>query len=144
MKNLAVNKRARYDYEIGDTLEAGLVLYGPEVKSIKLGQASLKGSFIKLKDGEAYLHNAHITPYKPANTASLDPDRPIKLLLHRKQIDKLGDQRQVGSVAVAMALRATRGLIKLEVGIGKPKKLHDKRESLKKAQQEREINRRLS
>ena len=143
MKNLAVNKRAKFDYEIGDTLEAGLVLYGPEVKSIKQGQASLKGSFIKVRDGEAYLHNVHITPYKPANTSYLDPDRPIKLLLHRKQIGELSEKRQEGAVPVAMALKAIRGLIKLEVGIGRPRKLYDKRESLKKAQQEREIHRRL-
>lgn len=142
MKLLAKNKRATYDYAITDKLIAGIVLSGAEVKSIKAGHASLKGSFIALRDHEAYLTNAHVTPYNHAGNASkLDPTRSRKLLLHRKQIDQLTGDKTGGLSAVPLALLQDRALIKVEIGIGRGKKLYDKRETIKKRDVERDVAR---
>lgn len=143
MKVLAKNRRARFDYEINDKLMAGLVLKGPEVKSAKSGNVSLKGSFISIKDGEAWLTNAHFTPYAPAAGIKLDPDRSRKLLLHRKQIDEITGGHNGGIRAVPLALLEEKGLVKLEVGLGRGKKRYDKRESIKRRDQEREAERAL-
>jgi SsrA-binding protein len=145
MKLLAKNKRATFDYEITDKLVAGLVLSGAEVKSTKAGHASLKGSFIQIKDGEAYLTNAHITPYNRAgNQSSLDPTRTRKLLLHRKQLNELIGDKADGLQLVPMALLEHHGLIKLEIGLGRGKKLYDKRAVIKKRDTDREARRALS
>ena len=145
MKLLARNRRATFDYAITDKLVAGVVLSGAEVKSTKLGQASLKGSFITIKDGEAWLNNAHITPYNQAgNRAGLDPTRLRKLLLHRKQIDQLTGSKQSGLQLVPLALLEERGLIKVEVGVGRSKKRYDKRETIKRRTQEREARRQMT
>jgi len=139
MKLLAKNKRATYDYEITDKLVAGLVLSGPEVKSIKAGHASLKGSFVHLRDDEAWLTNAHITPYPQAH-AKPDPIRSRKLLLHRKQLEQI---KAGGLVPVPMALLQDRGLVKLEIGLGRGKKKYDKRQVIKQRDTERDIARTL-
>lgn len=140
---MAKNRRATFDYQITDKLVAGIVLSGAEVKSIKAGHASLKGSFIALRDGEAYLTNAHVTPYNHAGNASkLDPTRSRKLLLHRRQIDRLLGDKTAGLSAVPLALLQDRALIKVEVGIGRGKKIYDKREIIKKRDLERESARR--
>lgn len=144
MKLLAKNKRATFDYEITDKLVAGLVLSGAEVKSIKLKQVSLKGSFVTIKDNEAWLNNAYVTPYNLAgNKADLEPDRVRKLLLHRKQLDQLATKKQGGFQLVALALLEERNLVKLEIGIGKGKKNYDKRETIKRRTQEREASARI-
>jgi len=144
MKLLAKNRRATYDYQITDKLVAGLVLSGAEVKSIKLGHASLKGSFVTIKDGEAWLNNAQVTPYNAAgNRSSLDPVRPRKLLVHRRQLAELARAKQNGLQLVALTLFEERSLIKLEVGIGRGKHRYDKREVLKRRLQEREASRQL-
>jgi SsrA-binding protein len=144
MKLLAKNKRATFDYEITDKLVAGLVLSGAEVKSIKLKQVSLKGSFVTIKDNEAWLNNAYVTPYNLAgNKSELQPDRVRKLLLHRKQLDQLATKKQGGFQLVALALLEERNLIKLEIGIGKGKKNYDKRETIKRRTQEREASARI-
>ena len=144
MKLLAKNRRATFDYQISDKLVAGLVLSGAEVKSIKLGHASLKGSFVAIKDGEAWLNNAHVTPYNMAgNRSRLDPTRPRKLLVHQKQLGELMAAKQKGLQIVAMALLEERKLVKLEVGIGRSKKLYDKRETIKRRTQEREASRQI-
>lgn len=140
MKVLAKNKRATYDYEITDKLMAGLVLTGSEVKSIKAGHASLKGSFIHIRGGEAFLTNAHVTPYSQSSAAH-DPTRARKLLLHRKQLNLLGAEKAGGFVPVPMALLQAKNLIKLEIGLGRGKKKYDKRQTIKQRDQEREINR---
>lgn len=144
MKLLAKNKRAYFDYDITDKLVAGVELMGAEVKSSKLGHASLKGSFVTLKGGELWLTNAHITPYKHAgNAASLDPVRPRKLLMHKKQIQDLAGQIQQGRSVLPLALLQERNLIKLEIGVGRGKKQYDKRATMKKRDVERDIDRQI-
>jgi SsrA-binding protein len=142
MKLLAKNRRATFDYAISEKLIAGLVLSGAEVKTAKLGHVSLKGSFVTIKDGEAWLNNAHFTPYNMAgNRSGLDPTRLRKLLVHRKQLQELIAAKQRGLQLVALALLEERRLIKLEVGIGKGKKLYDKRETIKRRTQDLEARR---
>jgi SsrA-binding protein len=143
MKILAKNKRAKYDYEITEKLVAGLVLSGGEVKSTKAGHISLKGSYVTVKDNEAWLTNAHITPYAYAGGNKEEPARPRKLLLHRNQIDSLLGARSGGIVAVPLAVLEDRGLIKVEIGFGRGKKKYDKREVIKKRDTEREAERRF-
>lgn len=144
MKVLAKNRRATFDYEITELLVAGLVLSGDEVKSLKAGHGSLKGSFIALKESEAYLAAAHITPYaKASSKASIDPTRHRKLLLHRRQIDQLIGQKQSGLSVVPTALLLAGNLIKIEIGIGRGKKHYDKRETIKRRDTDREVARQL-
>jgi SsrA-binding protein len=144
MKLLAKNRRATYDYQITNKLVAGIVLSGAEVKSIKAGHASLKGSFIVVRDGEAYLTNAHITPYNRAGNASaLDPVRTRKLLLHKRQINELSGDKTSGLSAIPLALLEDKALIKVEIGIGRGKKRYDKREVIKKRDTERDARRGL-
>ena len=147
MPTLAYNKRARYDYEISDTYEAGLVLFGYEVKSIKTGHISLKGSYIttkkeKGKMPELYLINAHIPLYKKASTIiDYDPTRSRKLLLHKKQISHLvGKKHEQGLTLIPTKIYTKHNLIKLEFGIGRGKKKIDKRESIKKRETDRKIS----
>jgi len=145
MKLLAKNRRATFDYEVTDKLVAGIVLSGAEVKSAKLGHVSLKGSYITVKDNEAWLNNAHFTPYNQAgNRAGLDPTRTRKLLLHRKQIDQLMGKKQGGLQLIPLALLEERRLVKVEVGVGRGKKRYDKRETMKRRTQEREANRQIA
>lgn len=144
MKVLAKNRRATYDYEITDTLVAGLVLSGDEVKSLKAGFGSLKGSFIALRNNEAYLTGAHVTPYsKASDKAAIDPTRHRKLLLHRRQIESLIAHKQSGLSVVPTALLLDRSLIKIEIGIGRGKKHYDKRETIKRRDTNRELAREL-
>ena len=144
MKVLAKNRRASFDYELTEHLVAGLVLSGDEVKSLKSGFGSLKGSFISLRDNEAYLTAAHITPYSKANSkADIDPTRNRKLLLHRRQIDSLIAHKQSGLSVVPTALLLAGSLIKIEIGIGRGKKRYDKRETMKRRDTERDIARQL-
>lgn len=144
MKVLAANRRARYDYEITEHLVAGLVLSGAETKSTKLGHASLKGSYITMRDGEAYLNNAHITPYQPSGMKTPpDPTRSRKLLLHRRQLDQLMGHKSHGLAAVPIALVLDKRFVKLEVGIGRGKKRYDKRAVIKSRETTREIRRQI-
>ncbi len=144
MKVLAKNRRASFDYELTEHLVAGLVLTGDEVKSLKSGFGSLKGSFISLRDNEAYLTAAHITPYSHASDkAGIDPTRNRKLLLHRRQIDSLIEHKQAGLSVVPTALLLGGSLIKIEIGIGRGKKRYDKRETMKRRDTERDIARQL-
>ena len=142
MKVLAKNRRANFDYAIDELLVAGLVLSGDEVKSIRAGHASLKGAFISLKDGEAFLTNAHITPYLHASDKTvLDPTRNRKLLMHAGQLEHLVAQKQAGFSVIPTALLQDRRYLKLEIGIGRGKKRYDKRESIKTRDTERELSR---
>jgi SsrA-binding protein len=145
MKIVAKNKRAWYDYEIKDTLVAGIVLAGHEVKSVKSGHISLKGSFISVRASEAWLTNAHITRYQSAaNLASYDPVRSRKLLLHRKQIDELiGAVKTQGLSVVPLSVGIERGLVKVELGIGRGKKHFDKREATKRRDMLRDADREI-
>lgn len=146
MPTLAYNKRANYDYQISDKYEAGLVLFGHEVKSIKSGHISLKGAFVTIKSNkqgtpDLYLTNAHIPLYKRASTVqNYDPERPRKLLLHKNQIKHLiGKKSEQGLTLVPIKVYTKHNLIKLEFGIGRGKKKIDKRETIKKRDTDRQI-----
>jgi len=151
MPDYAVNKRARFDYEILETLEAGLVLYGHEVKSIKTGHISLKNSFVTLKNTagagtpEAYLTSCHIPLYKHAGKMeSYEPTRPRKLLLKRSQIKQLiGKTKEKGLTLVPLKVYNDKRNLKLEFGLARGKKTRDKREDIRKREAKREIERAL-
>lgn len=144
MKTFADNKKARFNYEVLEEYEAGIVLSGPEVKSIKSGHISLKESFVTAKGGELFLTNAHISNYKPANLVSYNPTRSRKLLLKKAEITKLiGKAQAEGNTMIPIKIYENHGKIKLEFGLAKGKKKYDKRETIKKREQEREISRAL-
>jgi len=145
MNLLAKNKRAYFDYEILEKFEAGISLTGQEVKSIKLGRISLKGSYVILKDKEVFLVGCHIPAYQPKN-APLDynPERSRKLLLKKSEIKGLiGKTKIKGLTLVPLRVYTKRGIIKLEIALAKGKKKADKRELIKKREAEREIKRAL-
>ena len=143
MKTFAVNKRANYDYEILEKLEGGLVLKGCEVKSIKTGHISLKGAFVTIKGNELFLTNASIPAYQPANMPeTYDSTRPRKVLARKSQIKSLiGKISQKGLTLVPVKVYSKHGLIKLEFGVGKGKRKIDKRESIKKREDNIQIKR---
>lgn len=145
MKVHTINKRARYDYEILERFEGGLVLAGFEVKSVKTGHISLKGSYVTIKNNEAFLLNANIPAYQPLNMPqSYDPTRSRKVLLHKRQISSLvGRIAEKGLTLVPIKVYSKHGLIKLEFGIGKGKKKFDKREDIKKKETKRKIQQAL-
>lgn len=134
--SLAVNKKAYYDYEILEKLEAGLVLSGPEVKSAKHGQINLKGSYVNVKSSrEAFLVNAHIAPYQPAVIAQRDyrPDQDRKLLLNKKELKRLlGRSSEAGIAVVPVCAYVKNGYVKLEIAVCRGKKKYDKRDAIKK------------
>lgn len=141
-KVVASNRQARYNYEILDTFEAGMVLLGSEVKSLRAGQAQLKDSYADIRGGEVWLESAHISPYKFAEGGGHDPERPRKLLMHRREIDRLfGRIREEGLTLVPTQIYFTDGTAKIELGLGKGKKRHDKRQSIVERQQKREMDR---
>lgn len=144
MKTIAKNKRAYFDYEILDTYEAGVVLTGPEVKSVKLGNISLKESHAVVTNGEIFLLNAHITPYKMAANVEQEPTRSRKLLLKANEIKSLiGKTKEKGLTLIPTKMYIKRGLVKVELGLGRGKKKHEKREKIKKRDIERDIERDL-
>jgi SsrA-binding protein len=144
MKIFAENKKARFNYEILEEFESGIILSGPEVKSIRAGQISLKESFATVMGGELYLTNAHISPYKPAGKVDYNPTKSRKLLLKKSEIIKLiGRAQAEGNTLIPLKVYDKNGLIKVEIGLGKGKKKYDKRESIKKREQDREIKRAL-
>lgn len=135
---LAKNRRANFDYEIQERLLAGIVLRGPEVKSIRRGAVSLKSAFANFMNGELWLNNMHVSPYPPAQSQNHDANRPRKLLLHQKQLDELFKQKQSGLNIVICSVGLAGGYIKAELGIGRGKKQYDKRQTIKKRQADRE------
>ena len=145
MTALALNKRARFDYEILEIYEAGLVLTGAEVKSIKTGHVSLKESFVTIREEELYLTNAHIPPYSHAGKINnYDPTRSRKLLLKRNEIKNLiGKARTKGLTLVPIRMYTKRRLVKLEFGLGKGKKEYDKRQKIRKRDDLRKAEREL-
>lgn len=139
-KIIVTNKRAAFDYEIIEKFEAGIVLTGPEVKSVKQGHISIKEAFATFKNGEIYLTNAHITPYKQAANIIQEPTRSRKLLLKKSEIDSLiGRTQSQGLTLVPTTILARRGLIKVEIALGRGRKKFDKREVIRKREQRREI-----
>lgn len=145
MKPYAYNRKARYDYEIQDTLEAGIALKGHEVKAIKTGHVSLRGSFVIVRDEQAWLLNTNIPPYQPKNTPKdYDPNRSRQLLLTKKEIKQLiGKAKEKGLTLVPLKVYNKKGKIKVEIGIGRGKRKIDKREMIKKREMKREIERAL-
>ena len=137
---VAKNPVARHNYTIEDTIEAGIVLSGTEIKSIRNGKVNLKDSYANIKNGEMFIYGMHISPYEQGNIFNKDPLRDRKLLLHKKEIFKLyGMIKQKGISIVPMSLYFKGSKLKLELGIGKGKKLYDKREELAKREAELRI-----
>ena len=142
---VAVNKKARHLYELSEFTEAGIVLTGPEVKSIRAGKVNFIASYVDFRQGEAWLVSLHIAPYANAGYVSQEPDRARKLLLHQGQISKLADLvAQQGLTVVPVSLYFKRGKVKVEIALGKGKKLHDHRETLKRRAAERDMARELA
>lgn len=139
---VAQNKKARYDYSIVDTIEAGIVLTGTEIKSVRAARIQLKDGYAQIKNGEAWLLNVHIAPFEQGNIWNQDPDRIRKLLLKKKQITKLAnDLKGTGMTLVPLKVYLKNSFAKVLLGIAKGKHDYDKRESIKRREQERDIKR---
>lgn len=142
---IAVNKKARHLYELSEFLEAGIALTGPEVKSIRAGKVNFIDSYVEFRRGEAWLLSLHIAPYANAGYAPQAPDRPRKLLLHAREIARMaGLVAQKGLTVAPVRVYLKHGRIKLEIALGRGKKLHDHRESLKRRAAERDLARELA
>lgn len=145
VKIVARNRKASYDYFLEDRLEAGLVLRGSEIKSIRSGQVSLKEAHVEIVGQEAWLVDMHIAPYEAANKYNHEPKRRRKLLLHKREIDRLyGKVRQKGYTIIPTQLYLIRGLAKVEIALGRGKRKYDKRRELAKKAAQRDVERALS
>ncbi|MCR4955359.1 MAG: SsrA-binding protein SmpB [Lachnospiraceae bacterium] len=141
-KLIANNKKARHDYFIEETIEAGISLHGTEVKSIRLGQCSIKEAFIRIENGEMFIYGMHINPYEKGNIFNKDPLRVKKLLLHKKEITKLvGKTAEKGYTIVPLQVYLKGSLVKVEIALARGKKLYDKRADIAKKDQQREAQR---
>lgn len=139
---IATNRKARHDFEILDQIEAGLVLQGTEVKSLRQGRANLKDSYVIFKNGEAFLFGTHISPYEYGNRENHDPTRTRKLLFHRREIEKLhGLVTRKGLTVVPLSLYFLDGRVKVKVGVVRGKKLYDKRETERQREADRDARR---
>jgi len=145
MKYVAVNKKAYFNYEIFESLEAGIALQGSEVKSIKEGRISLKDSYAEIRDGEVFLVQCHISPYEAANRFNHDPLRPRRLLLHRQEIKRLtGKIKEKGFTLVPTKIMLNeKGRIKVEISLSKGKRVYEKKEAIKERDRDREMRREL-
>ena len=144
MKLVANNKKAHHDYFIEEKYEAGLVLHGTEVKSLRMGKCSIKEAFIRIENGEVYAYGMHISPYEKGNIFNKDPLRPKKLLLHKQQIRKLiGSSAEKGYTLVPLQVYFRDGRAKIEIGLARGKKLYDKRQDIAKKDQRREAEKEL-
>ena len=140
LKIVCQNKKASFNYHISDRMEAGLVLMGPEVKSLREGRANLVDAFARIKRGEVWLHNMHITPYPYAHYLQLDPMRTRKLLFHKREIKRLiGKTDEKGHTLIPTKVYFKNGKAKVEIALAKGKKLHDKRHDLKEKELKRDI-----
>jgi SsrA-binding protein len=142
VKVLAKNKRARHDYHIVDTLEAGIALKGTEVKSMRLGRVQLVDSYVKVENGELFMYGVHISPYEFGNRFNVEPTRRRKLLVHKNEVGRL--RRQVmekGMTLVPLSAYLKRGRVKIEVGVCRGKKTYDKRRTIQERDAAREIER---
>lgn len=145
IKVVATNRKAAHDYFLEEKYEAGIVLTGSEIKSVRAGRVSLREAFVRIKDGEAWLIGAHIAPYDPASRENHDPTRARKLLLHRAEIARLdGKARERGYTIVPTRMYLKRGLAKVEIALAKGKRKYDKRRELAKREAQREIERALA
>ena len=143
-KIIATNKKAFHDYVLFEKYNAGMVLSGTEIKSIRKNAVNLKDSFVKIEDGEAWLYSCHITPYEQGNRFNHDPDRKRKLLLNKKEILKmLGKVKKESYAIIPLSLYLENGWAKIEIALAKGKKLHDKREDIAKKSVNRDIQRNI-
>ncbi|MGB9682936.1 MAG: SsrA-binding protein SmpB [bacterium] len=143
-KTVTVNRKAYHDFDIEETLEAGIVLSGTEVKSLRRGSCNLKDSYIQLKDGEAWIINMHISPYKEGGRYNVDPDRTRKLLLHKDEIEYLASKSLLrGYTVIPLKVYFKRGNAKLEIALAKGRKLYDKKKLLIEKDRVRELERTL-
>ncbi len=144
-KMISLNRKARHNYAIEDSIEAGMALTGAEIKSVRAGKVNLQDAYATIEKGEAWVYNLHIAPYEQANQFNAEPRRTRKLLLHKSEIQRLyGKVQQRGLTLVPMALYLKNGFAKLELGIGKGKKLYDKREAIADRERQRDVQRALS
>jgi SsrA-binding protein len=142
-RDVAVNRRAYHDYFVDEKYEAGVMLTGTEVKSVRNGRANLRDGFVRIDSGEAWLENVHISPYAQGNLMNHEPLRPRKLLLHRKEISSLiGKVKQKGYTLIPLRLYITRNRAKVEIGLARGKRQYDKREAIAARDAKREIERR--
>jgi SsrA-binding protein len=145
IKIIATNRKAKHDYFLLETFEAGLSLRGSEIKSIRAGKISIKEAYVKVDGKEAWLINAHISPYDPASHENHDPTRERKLLLHKKEIKRLWDEvRQKGITIIPIKVYLKRGKAKVEISIVKGKKNYDKRDAIAKRDAQRDMDRAMS
>jgi SsrA-binding protein len=144
IKIVATNRKATHDFTIEDRFEAGLVLQGSEIKSIRGGRANLRDGYVIPRDGELWLINVHIAPYQPAGREGHDPRRPRKLLLHRRELDRLISRVQErGFTIIPLRLYLTRGKAKIEIGLARGKRKYDKRAAIAKRDSDRQVERAL-
>ena len=142
MNVVTTNRKARHDYEITETIEAGIVLVGSEVKSLRAGLANLKDSYVQFRAGEAWLVGCHISPYSFSRGGGHDPDRDRKLLLHRREIDRVSAKvKERGLSLVALRIYFKDGIAKLELGLGRGRAAYDKRRAIREKEQRREMDR---
>ena len=142
MKLIANNKKVYHDYFIEETYEAGIVLHGTEVKSLRMGKCSIKEAFLRIEDGEMFIYDMHISPYEKGNIFNKDPLRTRKLLLHKSEIMKLvGKVKERGYTLVPIEVYFSKGRAKMKIGLAKGKKLYDKREDIAKKDMKREAER---
>ncbi len=142
MPDIATNRQARFRYHFLETWEAGLVLTGTEVKSLREGKAQIKDGYASLKDGEVWLHNVHIPPYAPASRENHEPERSRKVLMHRREIERLiGKTREKGLTLIPVRLYFREGRVKVELALAKGKDVGDKRQTIKEREMKREMER---
>lgn len=143
-KIIANNRKARHDYSIDDSLEVGIVLTGSEIKSVRAGQVNLRDSYATFRDGELWLVNAHISPYQQASYQNHEPRRDRKLLLHRRELNRLASKvQEKGLTLVPLQLYLKNSWVKVELGLARGKKLYDKRQTLRERADQRQIERTL-
>ncbi len=144
IRTITVNRKAYHDYHILETVEAGIALTGTEIKSIRAGRVNIRDAYARPEKGELWLYNSHVAAYQPGGYQNHDPNRPRKLLLHRRQIDELsGLASRKGLTLVPLRLYIKNGVAKIELGVAKGKRLHDKREALARRDVDREIGQAL-
>jgi SsrA-binding protein len=141
-KSVASNRKARHEYEVLETVEAGIELKGPEVKSIRAGNVSFQDAHARVERGQIWLHSLHVSPYEQANRFNVDPVRPRRLLLNKQEIRRLAAKvEEKGLTLVPLDLHFSRGYVKITLAVARGRKLHDKREALKRKEQDREARR---
>lgn len=144
IKILAKNRRARHDYHVVDAVEAGIVLRGTEVKSVRLGKVQLVDSFVKVENEELFLHGVHISPYEYGNRYNVDPVRKRKLLVHKSEVRRLNRQvMEKGMALIPLSVYLKRGRVKLEIGVCRGKKTYDKRHTIKERDADRDMEREI-